>query len=55
MTFLGFKCSDKEINEWLDTKENKSLTIKEALKEKLQRELQTNYESQNLKVIITDA
>ena len=39
MTFSGFKLTDTVIEEWLNTKKNKSATIKEALKEKYQKEL----------------
>ena len=39
MVFSGFKLTDTVIEEWLNSKKNKSATIKEALKEKYQREL----------------
>ena len=37
--FSGFKLTDTIIEEWLKSKKNKSATIKEALREKYEKEL----------------
>lgn len=39
MSFHGFKMDDENLIEWLNSKKNKSQTIKEALKEKYEKEL----------------
>lgn len=39
MVFIGAKVSDQDLIDWLKSKSNQSEIIKEALKEKKQREL----------------
>jgi len=44
-----FRINEKEIEDWLSSKKNKSETTRKALKLLYQKELQENYKEQEMK------
>jgi len=54
MVYVGFKQSDPDIEEWLNTKKNKSLIIKQALKEKYLKEKEEEMKSKTPQKVVME-
>jgi len=49
VTLTAFRINEPEVEEWYKTKKNKSETMRKALKELYQKEMQEQYKKQGTK------